>query len=169
MTDKTPGLILLGDPLTEVTRKARRNLLGASAIAIAIAYAGLVPTKVTALGIGFTASDQTALLRVAAGIVVYFLVTFVIYGLNDRLAWGKKLQHAIIKRESDRWDLAQDKREFVEKLTQDVSDRFTRRFEYLLQPSEKMAKVRAIVEYLVPILVGGLAIWSLLTYEPLGP
>ena len=50
------------DPLSEVTRKERRVLLGISALGIVIVKSGLVPSKVTALRIEFSKNDQQALI-----------------------------------------------------------------------------------------------------------
>jgi hypothetical protein len=65
--------ILLGDPLSKVARAERRTLLGVSTIGIVIAKSGLVPAKITALGIEFDQADQSLLLKMLAWIVVYFL------------------------------------------------------------------------------------------------
>src|SRR6266851_5310284 len=82
---RNPGEILIVDPLSEVTRKERRNLLIFSVLSYAIFKTGLIPTKITALGVEFSSTDQTALLRVLAGLVAYFLLTFVVYGGSDYL------------------------------------------------------------------------------------
>jgi hypothetical protein len=82
---RIPGEILIVDPLSEVTRKERRNLLIFSVLSYAIFKTGLIPTKITALGVEFSSTDQTALLRVLAGLVAYFLLTFVVYGASDYL------------------------------------------------------------------------------------
>lgn len=94
-----PFRVRLSDPLTEVTRKERRSLLGVATAALVLVHAGVVPTRISALGIEFTTSNQQALLRVAAFVIGYFLVTFVIYGVNDYLAWHHELQTAIREQE----------------------------------------------------------------------
>jgi hypothetical protein len=47
----SPEQIRLRDPLAEVTRRERRLLLGASIIGLTVAKTGLVPTKISALGV----------------------------------------------------------------------------------------------------------------------
>jgi hypothetical protein len=42
-----PPEVRVRDPLSEVTRKERRILLGTSALGIIVAKVGLVPTKIT--------------------------------------------------------------------------------------------------------------------------
>jgi hypothetical protein len=80
---RVPAEMRLGDPLAEVTRKERRSLLIASAVAITIVKTGLVPTKISALGVEFSQADKAALLKVLAAVVIYFLVAFVVYAAAD--------------------------------------------------------------------------------------
>lgn len=83
----TPVEILLRDPLTEVTRKERRMLLAACAIAFTIARTGLVPSKISALGVEFTAGDQRSLFSIMALFITYFLGAFLTYAISDFVAW----------------------------------------------------------------------------------
>jgi hypothetical protein len=83
--------VRLKDPLSEVTRNERKTLLGLSAIGIVVAKTGLVPTKISALGIEFDARDQTALLRILAGIIAYFVAAFLVYAIPELLAWRVSL------------------------------------------------------------------------------
>jgi hypothetical protein len=79
--------IRITDPLSDETRKIRKALLGISAASIAIVHMGLLPTKISALGIDFSASDRNALLVVLTLIVGYFLIAFIIYAFADFVAW----------------------------------------------------------------------------------
>jgi len=81
------ALVALKDPLSEVTRRERRALLALSTLCYVIARVGLVPTKISALGIDFNHSDQKTLFRILAGILVYLIVAFVIYASADFIAW----------------------------------------------------------------------------------
>lgn len=83
----SPVEILLHDPLTEVTRKERRILLGACAIAFTIARTELVPSKISALGVEFTAGDQKSLFSIMALFITYFLWAFLTYAISDFVAW----------------------------------------------------------------------------------
>src|SRR5436305_2954409 len=66
----------LRDPLSEVTRKERRTLLGVAALGIVVAKAGIVPSRISALGVEFGKTDQATLLRMLALIIGYFLLAF---------------------------------------------------------------------------------------------
>jgi hypothetical protein len=82
------GAVLLRDPLSEVARKERRALLLVSAAGYVVVKTGLVPSKIEALGITFSAKEQGALLTVFALVVMYFVVTFVLYAAIDALAFA---------------------------------------------------------------------------------
>lgn len=79
--------IVLKDPLTPTTRKARRNLLVTSLIAVIIVFTGLIPTKITALGVEFTEVNQISLLIILGLVVMYFLMAFAIFGISDYRSW----------------------------------------------------------------------------------
>ena len=87
MSSESPLDISLRDPLSEVTRKERKMLLGISVLSIFITKTGLIPSKISAFGIDFEKTDQQAFQIVMAFVVVYFLVAFFLYGLSDFLAW----------------------------------------------------------------------------------
>ena len=74
---------VLADPLSDVTRKERRNVLIASTVALSVVLMGLIPSKVSALGIELGAPAQKSFLVLVAALVLYFLLAFVIYGLTD--------------------------------------------------------------------------------------
>src|SRR3972149_1614277 len=79
--------IRVRDPLSEVTRKERRSLLGVSTIGIIMVKTGLIPEKITAFGVKFSKTDQKSLLFIVAFIIVYFLISFVIYAWSDFVSW----------------------------------------------------------------------------------
>ena len=80
----------LGDPLTELTRKERKALLGVAILGVAIAQTGIVPAKINALGIEFTKTDQQSLLFIIGLVIAYFLIAFVIYAWSDFLRFQRK-------------------------------------------------------------------------------
>ena len=90
--EETPVEIRTRDPLSELTRKERRNLLAISAAAIVVVKTGLVPTKLSGLGIDVSMIERSAFLKILAGSVVYFLLAFVIYAVSDWLAGRWRLQ-----------------------------------------------------------------------------
>lgn len=91
------------DPLSEVTRKERRALLGVSLLGLALVKVPLVPTKLSALGIEFADVNQRMFVHLYSLVVVYFVLAFLIYGLTDLVAWarGEKIRHTAYKRVID--------------------------------------------------------------------
>ena len=77
----------LKDPLHQTTRKVRKGLLLSSIIGILIVKMDLVPTRITALGIEFSQSDQESLLSMIALLVAYYLINFVIYLWTEFASW----------------------------------------------------------------------------------
>ncbi len=82
MSNKTLNELKLQDPLSEVTRKERRFLLGISALAITIIKVGIIPTKITALGVVFKETDQQSFLWILGLLILYFLIAFIIYATS---------------------------------------------------------------------------------------
>ncbi len=87
MAELSPRDIMLRDPLSAVTRKERQFLLGVSIFGIALVKGGLVPSKISALGIEFTKTDQQSLMTILGLVTLYFLFAFVTYAASDFLAW----------------------------------------------------------------------------------
>ncbi len=85
MTDPAARDLLLGDPLSDVTRKERRMLLAISLLGVGLVKTGLVPTKIEALGVEFDKANQQALLFLLAIVAVYFFSAFLIYAAADFL------------------------------------------------------------------------------------
>lgn len=79
--------IKIADPLSDETRRARKALLGISAAGIAIVHLGLLPTRISALGIDFSATDRSVLLVILALTTIYFLIEFIIYAAADFVSW----------------------------------------------------------------------------------
>ncbi|MFX1476366.1 MAG: hypothetical protein ACFFCO_12955 [Promethearchaeota archaeon] len=88
MTDVPLIVRQLREPITDTTRKIRRELLICSTVGIVIVHAGLVPTRIDALGIELTPSNQAFFRYVIAGVVLYLTATFLIYVTSEIIAWG---------------------------------------------------------------------------------
>src|SRR2546423_1716731 len=87
---------LLFDPLSDVARKERRNLLIASTVGILVATTGLVPTRLSTLGIEFSPPEQTYFVILMAGVIAYFVIAFVVYGVSDFLiSHNKRHDHLV--------------------------------------------------------------------------
>lgn len=166
---RLPFEIRLQDPLSKVTRAERKALLGVSAVAIAIARSGLVPTKISALGIDFTHSDQKAFLTTLSAVVLYFLVAFLSYASSDFASWRATFHSSM-----ETWLAAERARERSdeERLMrathhtdfpsphEERSGRLGRWWGYRV--GRPVSAVRVIVEFALPIAVGLYAIVALL-------
>ena len=86
---------LLDDPLRDVTRKERRYLLVSATLGVFVSRAGILPTKITSLGVDFSTGDTVMLLKTLFGIITYFIVAFTIYGLSDILTWRFRCSSAL--------------------------------------------------------------------------
>lgn len=76
-------VFLAKDPLSDLTRKARRNLLLTGFASIVVAKAHLVPKKIALLGIEFSEPQQDVFFYTLAGLMVYFIAQFSAYLLSD--------------------------------------------------------------------------------------
>lgn len=77
----------LREPFHETTRKVRRNLLISSFLGVVATKVGLVPSKIAAFGVEFTASNQQSLLIFLAIIIGCFLASFIVYVYSEFSAW----------------------------------------------------------------------------------
>jgi hypothetical protein len=161
MTSEEPSPAdYLGDPLIPVSRKARRDLLAASSIGILVSIAGLVPTRISALGVDLSLSQQRNFALVMALVVSYFLAAFVTYGLSDFFLWRKRYQDHLVhvERAAENWDLS-DQEEYDEMRARGVPD-----ISWLYRWSKPLVVVRVIFEFALPLVVGICAIvWLLVT------
>lgn len=157
---ESPVLISLKDPLSQVTRAERRMLLGISALSIFVTSTGLIPTKISALGVDFGQSDQRALLLVLALVVAYFLGAFVVYGLTDYLSWrvtyDESRRSAYLKFYEQMHASREERDDMREKFGSDWIPRWPK---YIVQPASLL---RGAFEFFLPLAVGAYAIFSLL-------
>lgn len=151
MGDPIPSDILVSDPLTDVTRKERRTMLGTAAVGIGVAKTRLVPTKIESLGITFSAPNQKAFLETILAVVIYFTVAFILYALCDWVAWRNRY-HMLI------WDRDQTMNRGD---TQQPSD-----FPVIGVPfwvKRALSEQRALFEFVVPLFIVSYAMWVLVT------
>ncbi len=153
--------VLLSDPLSEQTRKERRLLLIVSLLSLAMTKAGLVPQKINALGIESQLVNQHALLLLVLLIVAYFIVAFMIYAASDFIAW----RNCVIEYSAEN----------VKKFFKDVKEPVKEQADHDIILKDLEAKmrfwrgkawttsiIRAVFEFVLPLVVGAYAIWSLL-------
>jgi|ERR1051325_334344 hypothetical protein len=165
MTDSSPEEVALGEPLSELTRQERRYLLGVSIIGITLVRTGLVPSKISALGVEFSRADQKAVLGILAVIVGYFLVAFSIYSVADFVAWRSKRREALQRTLDARWERAREREarrlHRVRDLQTESPDLPASRIVTFL--SWPVSIIRAVFDFLLPVLVGAYAIVILWT------
>ena len=157
MPEQSNRDILLGDPLADATRKERKMLLGISVLGVALVKTGLVPTKISALGVEFDKTNQQALLGILALLALYFLIAFIIYAAADFLAWRRALvayrvdrmrTHGRERRELHPDVLKQEEAFLLEQSKGSV----------LFGLVRPISVLRALFEFLLPIAVGLYAI-----------
>jgi len=166
MPEDAPWRRLLDDPLKEVTRKERRALLGVSVVGVMVAKTGILPTKIEAMGINFVPGDKSFLLLLFAGIISYFLVMFVVYGISDFVVWQKSYHDFV-----DRLEFEETERQYhVEEAGAKnvvigiaAVNRPKEAWKSILGKAIPPATVaRAFVEFSLPLVVGLFAVVAVL-------
>lgn len=161
MPEQSNRDILLNDPLSEVTRKERRMLLGVSVLGTALIKTGLVPTKISALGVEFDKTNQQALLGLLALVALYFFFAFVIYAAADFLAWRRALVAYRVERMREHVRLKHELAE--ERLHQEEAFLWEQSRGYaFFSLAGPVSVVRATFEFVLPVVVGIYAIQLLL-------
>ncbi|MGZ5199390.1 MAG: hypothetical protein ACXWC4_06420 [Telluria sp.] len=157
------------NPLTETTRKERTSLLGLSVLGVALVKIPLVPERFSAFGIDFSHVNQRRLVELYALVIIYYLVAFGLYALTDFFAWRR--QEIITLREYNRHNAERHHsttpelqalldEEFKKDRATGLSYRGTRGY----WPARFVANLRAIFEFILPIVFGGFCLWVLLSY-----
>ncbi len=158
MEVKSASEIRLQDPLSAVARKERRSLLVASALGIIMVKTGLVPSKISGFGVEFTQTNQKTFLVIFGLIVLYFLVSFLIYAVSDFLAWRiafNRKRHEILKEQ----EIEPDKYKANE-----VFEWLDKRLHFLAKLSRPTSVIRTILEFGFPIVVGIYSFLELICY-----
>lgn len=146
----------LADPLSPIARVERRNLLLAATLAILIAHVNLVPTRMAALGLEFAPPAQASFLVVTALVVGYFMLAFATYALADLFVWRKRYYDylAAVERESKDWTLQ-------DQIEHDEVHANLPTIDWYYQWSPRVANVRMLFEFVLPLLVGAYAVCAL--------
>jgi hypothetical protein len=88
---------MIKDPLSDPTRRVRKNLLGTSLVGLAMVYMNLFPSQISALGISFSTTDQRVLLLLIGSVTSYLLIGFTLYGFADFLRFRLAIVQTIHK------------------------------------------------------------------------
>ncbi len=147
----------LGDPLSPVSRKARRDLLIASIVGILVSSAGLVPTRISALGIDLSLREQGGFTLLVMFVVLYFLGTFVLYGTSDYFVWRKRYQDYL-----EQMEVAAENWSEADQLAHDERRKRLPDIGWLWQRSKAVAFCRSFFEFGLPPIVGLCATSTLL-------
>jgi len=155
------------DPLSEITRRERRALLGLSVVAVAMAKVPVVPEKISALGIEFTLKNQQTFLSIYALVLAYFLAAFLVYALTDYISWrrARVILHQQYSRQTIASNLAlgdEGGKELRARLEEERE--LTYRAFASYHVASRAARLRATFEFAVPVVFSSYAIFSLLTY-----
>lgn len=153
----------LTDPLSEVTRKERRNLLLASTAGVLVAKMGLIPARISVLGVEFSPPAQQAFISLMSLIVGYFILAFVFYGMADFFVWRKKYQNYLVTSKSESLIWTQEDQFNYEELHHGIP-----RAAWLYTMSKPVAFVRVAFEFFFPLIIGITAI-SLLVLKNAHP
>ena len=142
----------LADPLSPIARAERRNLLLAGTLAILISHVNLVPARITALGLEFAPPAQASFLVITALVVGYFMFAFATYALADLFVWRKRYYDylAAVERESKDWTLQ-------DQIEHDEIHANLPTIDWYYQWSPRVANVRMLFEFVLPLLVGAYA------------
>jgi len=126
-------------------------------------YTGLIPSKIAAFGVEFSSTDQKAILSSMAAVTSYFFLTFLIYAWTDFLAWRLAIHNVIIELRKEKE--AEHSRKMMGEDIPSSDERdypYYRTRRYLVMMSRPVSIIRAIIEFLVPLLVAIYAIMNLL-------
>lgn len=147
----------LADPLSPISRAERRNLLLAATLAILVAHVNLVPTQISALGLAFAPPAQTAFLVITVFVVFYFIAAFAMYAVADLFVWRKRFYDylAAVERESKDWTLQ-------DQIEHDEIHANLPTIDWYYEWSPRVANVRMLFEFVLPLLVGAYAISALI-------
>jgi hypothetical protein len=157
--------IRVQDPLSSVTRNERKMLLFVSAIGITMVKIGLVPDKITALGIEFSQTNQLSLMILLVVINIYFLAAFLSYASSDYAAWKLSYYNSILDLEKEREERDKDG---LFGLMEDPPKYTTQPF-YIyrkswIKASRPISAIRAVLEFIVPVIFSIYSIVILLRY-----
>ena len=144
---------LLDDPLSDITRKERRNLLLVSVLGILVSCGDMMPKKISAIGIVLTGNDHVCwILGMLILTVLYFLVAFLVYGSSDLKIWWE--QQLPLRKDTTK-----------SKSTETKDGATVRRFETKILATI-LAYCRIVFEFIPPIVVSGAALYGLFCALP---
>jgi hypothetical protein len=146
-------------------------LLGVSVFGVALVKLGLIPERISALGIEFRRVDQQSLLCITALVTLYFLTAFVVYASTDFLSWRLSLVETLAQRyiNANLGDRIRSVRTPEPVLKPDEKEMLRLKFygrgivRFLFALFGPVSVARALIEFLLPIIFGAYAVVLLLS------
>lgn len=149
-------------------------MLAVSGIGLLVAWAGLVPTKISALGIEFNQTEQRNLKISLAVVIAYFAVAFALYAWADFLAWRLRqirtiedFANATADKESKFFGPSGAYEQVRDMKKRELSGETLFQFPQLVKLSRALTKpttvVRALFEFVFPVALAIFAGFSLLS------
>ncbi|WP_146257044.1 hypothetical protein [Stenotrophomonas maltophilia] len=164
------SIISISDPLSPHTRSVRKSLLIASVIAIFISTTGLIPAKITALGIEFSQADRGSMLWVLGLVVAFLLMSFSVTAAADFAAWRMSFSAKAWEEESQGYDnarnsmlesrsLTDEDREELAEIERRIGSMWRNaghvgRYSMLERAVGPISWARALIEFAFPIVAG---------------
>lgn len=174
--------LVFTDPLTEVTRKERRSLLGISVATVVLTETGLYPTRIQVLGMDLDtalhASMRAALLWTLTAVLTYFLVIFVVHLIIDVSNWsaaGRRADYRNVKEGIadfySRWSEDVANPDKVKEHLDLISAKYVSFRDNYVRIALRARYARAVVDYFLPVLISIVAfvdlVLALLHKQPL--
>lgn len=162
MSDKKKSAIL-EDPLSEISRRERKFLLATSFVGIAVVKVGIVPQKISALGVEFEGTNQSAFLYLTSTLIVYFLVAFVIYAASDFILWRSNVLRFRAENIRKFYEFIENPKSFPggnSPFQSEIDDASSRVY-FWTKMAPHAAVIRAIFEFLLPVMFSAYAIYTL--------
>lgn len=143
-------------------------MLGIATVGIIVAKTGFVPSKISALGIDFSFTDQKMLYRALAGVIGYFVVAFILYAASDFVAWRVAWMNAMRAATRARHErkASESASELHHAVEQELSAQF-RNVPYAL--SSSVSSLRALFDFAVPVIIGVWGMTATLLAHPSPP
>ena len=153
MEKSDPTIARASDPLSTISHKSRIGLLISSLVGILFVQAGLVPTKLSVMGVQFEKWDNEGLITINIFVCIYYLLSFSVQSFSDYMIYRMKVFNA---------DTEADKK-YEEILQRQADDELTEQDEILLyrfeihgwifKASGQTAQLRRFVEFILPIII----------------
>ena len=136
-------------------------MLGISAIGIVIVRIGLIPEKISALGIDFATHNQQALLHFLALVVLFYTLAFMIYAVSDFITWRLSFVSELKRILNERRDRQRRESPFVPSSDDEMLYQLESKWNLL---STATSAFRTAFEFVVPLIVAIYSMIGLLSY-----